>query len=190
MYTINYYYLTLTMYYICGGRFDVMRCALLYWIKCWVVHCSSISRTFRGAEGWNVGKYFFFRVSISLGLGWGCIEISCNVTSLWAQYWVIHCFIRSRHLSMSSRVGKWRNFFLPRCYSHASDGCGLDELLCALLCEFNVELSIVIPFPTPSKALGVGTLRSIFSSAFQFSLPRIVVDWISCYCALTVWIQY
>ena len=38
-----------------------------------------------------------------------------------------------------------------------SVACGLDELLCALLCEFNVELSIVIPFPTPSEALRVGT---------------------------------
>ena len=32
------------------------------------------------------------------------------------------------------------------------DGCGLDELLCALLNEFNVELSIVVPLSTHSRS--------------------------------------
>ena len=35
--------------------------------------------------------------------------------------------------------------------------------------ELNIKLSIVVPFPTPSKGLRVGTWRSIFSSAFKLS---------------------
>ena len=50
--------------------------------------------------------------------------------------------------------------------------------------EFNFKLSIVIPFLTPSEVLRVGTYRIIFSSAFQFSLSRMVVDWMSCNCAI------
>ena len=37
------------------------------------------------------------------------------------------------------------------------DGSKLDNL------EFNIELSIVVPFPSPSEALRVGTKGNIFS---------------------------
>ena len=32
-----------------------------------------------------------------------------------------------------------------------SGGCGLDEMLFAFLCEFNVGLCFVVPFPAPSE---------------------------------------
>ena len=56
----------------------------------------------------------------------------------------------------------------------ASDGCELDELQFILLYEFNVELSIVVSFPTTSEALRVGTCmeKYFFSSMFHFSWPR------------------
>ena len=43
-----------------------------------------------------------------------------------------------------------KTFFFRVAILMASDGCGLDELLCILLFVFNVELSIVFLFPTPS----------------------------------------
>ena len=48
-------------------------------------------------------------------------------------------------------------FFLPFLIVMVSDGCGLDKKLCVLLCGFNIELSIVVPFPSPSEALGFET---------------------------------
>ena len=38
----------------------------------------------------------------------------------------------------------------------------VDWMRSVLLYEFNVELSFVVPFSTPSEALGGGTWRSIF----------------------------
>ena len=60
----------------------------------------------------------------------------------------------------------------------ASDGCRLNELQLLNFRMKNIELSIVVPFSTPSEALGVGTWRSIFFFAFQISWPRLAVDWI------------
>ena len=50
--------------------------------------------------------------------------------------------------SETSRVGTWRSIFFRVQTLMVSDDYGLDELLSALLCECNVELSIVVPFPT------------------------------------------
>ena len=67
-------------------------------------------------------------------------------------------------------------FFFGVIFLMASGGCGLAELLCALMYEFNVELSIVVPFPTPSEALWVVTyMKKYFFSMFYFSWPRLVV---------------
>ena len=71
-------------------------------------------------------------------------------------------------------------FFLPFPIFMVSDGCGLDEMLCALMCGFNVELSFVVPLTTPSEALGFGTWRIIFSSALHFLWPRMDLVWVSC----------
>ena len=47
-----------------------------------------------------------------------------------------------------------------------SSGCGLDELLRVLLCEFNIELSIVFPFPTPSGAFESRNVEKYFFFRF------------------------
>ena len=74
-------------------------------------------------------------------------------------------------------------FSLLRSISHCLGWLwiGRTAMYSTLLCEFNVELSTVVPFPTPSEVLRIGTWRSFFSSAFQFSWPRMVVDWMNCY---------
>ena len=73
-------------------------------------------------------------------------------------------------------------FFLPLPILMVSDGCGLSDMICALLCEFNVELSFVVPFPSPSEALGVGTWRSIFSSRYISNGLGWILDivWMGC----------
>ena len=78
------------------------------------------------------------------------------------------------------RVGTWEHFFLPFPIIMVSDDCGLDKMRCALLCRFNVELSLVVPFTTHSEAVGFGTWRSIFSSALHFLWPRMDLVWMSC----------
>ena len=70
-------------------------------------------------------------------------------------------------------MGKYFFFRVP--VLMALDRCGLDELQCAFLNEFNIKLFIVVPFLTPSEALRVGTYaEKNISSTFQFSWPRVV----------------
>ena len=113
MYTINYCSLYIVLYILLGGRLDVLRCALLYWVQCHVVHCSSISNTFWGVEGWNVGKYFFFRAPFLLASdGGGSDELQCNswVSSI-SSYPLFFPFPSPAEVP---GVRTWRNFYLPR----------------------------------------------------------------------------
>ena len=74
-------------------------------------------------------------------------------------------------------VVKYLFFRVP--FLMASGGGGLVELQCGLFCIFRFRVHICLSFPALSEALRVGTWRNILSSAFQFSWPRIVVDWMN-----------
>ena len=54
-----------------------------------------------------------------------------------------------------------------------SDGCGLDKMIYAFLCEFNVELSIVVSFPILCEALRVGTCIEKY---FFFCVPFLMAS--------------
>ena len=154
MCSINYYSLSLTMY-IFDGRFVVLWYALLHWIQCRVFHCSSEALRV-GIYGSNFTSAFHFSWP-RMVLDW----MSYNETFVWAQYRVVHCFFPFPIPSKVLGVGTlWSIFSSAFQFIIVSDVCGLDEILCALICEFNFKLFFGVPFPTPSEALGVGTWRS------------------------------
>ena len=79
--------------------------------------------------------------------------MSCNCALLYEFNVKFSILVPFPTPSETSRVGTWGYIFFFRVPTlMVSDGCGLDELLCALLYEFNVELSIIVPFHTPSGA--------------------------------------
>ena len=70
-------------------------------------------------------------------------------------YILVFYFIIDRFLTPSEalRVSTERSvfFFFRVPILMASNGCGLDRVQCALLCKCNVELFILVPFPTPNQ---------------------------------------
>ena len=92
-------------------------------------------------EGWNVGKYFFFRVPILMGSDGGGL-MDCNRALLYEFNIKLFTVIPFQTPSEALRVGTYveKYFFFRVPILMASDGCGLVELLCTLPCIFRIRV--------------------------------------------------